>query len=714
MNDKKKKEIIDALKEEAEKDTFAFEDLMSRKDKRQQKKQKKFEEKVIQDFARKKEQKLKKELEKTQKIEKNKIKEALKEKKEPINNSIIKPTSEKIEIENLKPSREELRRQRKNISKPVKFFLSLTAIGLLIFWGFNIYDSFNRVNQIYNIICSSLISLGCLLLVLAGLMTKNRPRSIFNTIGCALLLSFAIVNTLVLTNILTFPTQAVLEDFSNKNINVAMKWAQENKINLTPVYEYSDSIKENYIITQNKKGEILAKNIDELKVIVSQGPNYDLEANLPDMVGWDVDRVVKKIKELKFDLEKINIDYEFHEEKKDILYEQSKTGKMKRNENLGLKFSLGNKEDLKPVELIDLTNKDKFDAILWLKRNGIKYEIEYKFDNNIDKGKAISTDPKPGSTIDQSKDTVKIYISKGAKIIAPDFSKMNLDEIIDWASKNNINLNYESEYNRSIKAGNVIRVSVSKGTIVEEGSTITVVTSKGTLKMIDFKDDLNKLRAFAESNGLQLIENQEFSDSIEQGKIIRVSHKTGQVINTGESIEIIISKGKVIKVPNFIGMTENEARSICNSSSLDCTFSRVYSSKTKGTVVDQNKTAGSEVSKDTNVVISISAGASSSSNSGGSSNSGSSGGSNGGNWKPTPTPTPSCDKSKGSGLNIQAGSTGSQTQSMILQMNPSHKFSWNFVNSCPNGDSTSGVVCTTGLDGVWKNYCDSITITVVR
>ena len=710
MKDTKKKEIIDSLRQEAENDTFSFEDLMSRKEKRQKKQQKKFEEKVMKDFAKQKEKKLKKELEQTQKIEKQKIKEALKEDKKIQNEPAHKPVLEKPDVKLITPNPQTNQTVvKKKITKPVKFILSLTSIGLLIFWIFNILDSFDRVNQVYNIICSSLICLGCLLLVLAGLMTKTRPRSVFNTIGCTCLLSFAIINSLVLTNVLTFPTQAVLEDFSNKSINVAMKWAQENKVNLTPVYEYSDSIKENYIITQNKKGEILAKNIDELKVIVSQGPNYDLEANLPDMIGWDVDRVVKKIKDLKFDLESVNIDFAFNEAKRDTLYEQSKSGKMKRNENLDLKFSLGNEEDLKPVKLIELKNKTKFDATLWLKRNGIQYKLEYKFDDNIDKGKVISTDPKEGTIIDQKEMTVTVYISKGSKIVAPDFTKMTLDEIIDWASKNNISLNYESEYNRNVKAGDVIRVSVSKGTIIEEGTTITVVTSKGSLKMIDFKDDINKLRSFAESHGIKLVENQEFSDSVEQGKIIRVSHKSGQVINTGESIEVVISKGKVIKVPNFIGMTESEARNTCNSSSLDCTFSSVYSSKTKGTVVDQNKTVGSEVSKDTNIVISISAGEAPSYSGG--SNSSSTGGGN--SYHGGGTVAPSCDRSRGADLNIQAGSTGIQTQAMILQMN-SHKFDWNFVSACPNGDTTPGAVCTTGLDGVWKNYCDTIPITVVR
>lgn len=694
MKDEKRKEIIHSLEKENEKDNFSFDDLMSRKEKRKRKKQQKFEEKVVKEFVKKKEKQKLEELERTQKIKQQQIKEKLREEKQ---NEVIQITP-----------------HRKPISKPIKFFLSLTSIGLLFFWAFSIINSFNQVNQIYNIVCSSLLCLGCLLLVLAGLMTKNGPRSVFNTLGCTCLLSFAIVNSLVLTNVLVFPKQAVLQDFSNKNVSIAMKWASKNNVNLTPVYEYSDSIKENYVITQDKKGEILARDIKELRVIVSSGPNYDLEANLPDMIGWDVDKVIKTIKELKLDLEKIEIEFKFNENKKDSLYEQSKKGKMKRNEKLKLIFSLGKEEDLKPVSLINLRNKEKFDAILWLKRNGIKYKIEYKFDDTVEKGKVISTDPKNGTTVNQKEKTVIVYISKGAKIVAPDFTKMSLDEIIDWAAKNNINLNYESEYNRTIKAGDVIRVSVKAGTVVEEDSAIIVVTSKGALRMIDFDGDLNKLRSFAEKNGIKIKEIQEFNSNVDQGKIIRTSHKAGQIIDPGESIEVVISKGKIIKVPNFIGMTESEARNSCSNSGLDCTFSRVYSSKQKGTIIDQNKMAGSEVSKGTNVVISISAGEApnndwNSGSSSGGSNSGSSGGSS--SNKPKPTPTPVCKTTTFYILpNYIAINYPTTTCANIKAAYPGYSISCSYVNS--DSGKKGQVLNSASLNGIQINSCNSITIQI--
>lgn len=709
MKDDRKKEIIDSFKEEMEKDQFSFDDLMSKKEKRKREKQKKIEEKIIKELEIKKENRRKKELEETQKLERKKINNALQEIEKNNNCNATRVTNN-----------EARKMEKKEIHPFTKFLLILTAIGILIFWGYNVVTSFERIACIYIIVCTSLISFGCLLLVLAGTIVNNKTRGIFNMFGGASLLSFAIIYTLVTTNIITFPTQPVLEDFSNRNVNEAMKWASENNVTLSPKYEYSDSVKKNYVITQSEKGEILAKNIKNLEVIVSEGPNYDLDTNLPDMVGWDVDRVIDKIKDLNFDLDKLNIEFNFHEEKRDLLYEQSKTGKMKRNDDLTLKFSLGKEEDLKPVNLIDLRNKTKFDATLWLKRNGIKYQIEYQFDDEIEKGKVIKTEPKKNTKIEQSKTTVKLIISKGAKIVAPDFEKMSLDEIIDWASKNNINLNYESEYNVNIKAGDVIRVSVQKGTIVEEESTITVVTSKGALKMIDFKDDLNKLRSFAEQHKIKLVEKQEFNKDIEQGKIIRISHKPGDIIHTGESIEIVISKGNAVKIPNFIGMTESEARNTCNNTGLDCTFSYVYSSETKGNVIDQNKSVGSEVTKNSNIVLSISAGKAPSydnnwSSGGNSSSGGSTGGNTGGNSNPKPKP-PVCDRNDTVQVYINptlgdAGKTADNLDSRIK---------WNIVyvsRSDYSESSSIGMVIASDIakyDGKYLNKCDTYTIHIFK
>ena len=55
-------------------------------------------------------------------------------------------------------------------------------------------------------------------------------------------------------------------------------------------------------------------------------------------------------------------------------------------------------------------------------------------------------------------------------------------------------------------------------------------------------------------------------------------------------------------------MTRKEAENACDENHLSCTFNYAYSTREKNTVINQNKTAGSEVTEGTNVVLTISNG----------------------------------------------------------------------------------------------------------
>ena len=322
-------------------------------------------------------------------------------------------------------------------NKGLNLFLFLLVVFAISFLGYSIYVAQNKVDHIFTITNASLISLTIILFVICNSVNKRARKSMIFLTG----LSFISLITLhVGTNLefFTLPTQPVVADLTTKTVNEAMKWAAENDIELSETKEYSETIPENQIISQDVEPNTLLKKVDTIEIISSEGVNPEATVEIQDMIGWDVDKVVKEIKKLK--LNKVNIEFEFSTIERDILFEQSKTGKIHRNEDLNLKFSLGLEEDLLPVELIDLIKKDEFDATLWLKRNGVKYEIKYEFSDFIEKGKVISTDPKKGTTINQKEQSVTLVISKGPKIIVPDIMNISLEEIAAWAIENNIKI----------------------------------------------------------------------------------------------------------------------------------------------------------------------------------------------------------------------------------------------------------------------------------
>lgn len=617
--------------------------------------------------------------------------------------------------------KQELERVRKETKRTTyksnflsAFLLFITMVLETCYLAYNIIYMVDEKNQLFLIINSILLLVVTSSFGLGMFVKKDRSRRTMNVITSLLLVAAISFNILVTTNVINLPTKSVVLDFRNQQVIKAMKWANNHNINLTTKYEYSDEFKENTIMKQSVKPDTLTSKVKAMEVVVSNGPNYDLEVNIPNMIGWNIDEVVKIIKKNKLD--HVTIDYEFKDDiKRDEEFEQNKSGNMKRSDELKLKFSLGKEEDLEPVKLKDLTEMEEFDATLWLKRNGIKYDVIYEYHDDIEKDHVIKTDPKAGTVIKQDEMKVKLYISKGKKIKAPDFTKMSLEEIEKWANQNHMKINYSSEYSSSVKAGKVIRASVQKGDSIDEGTTIHIVTSKGPLKMIQYGDnDVDKIRTFASEHGLQFVLNEEFSDSIEKGKIISVDKKPGQTLSQTETITVVVSLGKKRSIPNFIGMTRSDAKKTCDNNGLSCTFNYAYSTKTKDTVINQNKTAGSEVSDGTSVILTISNGKRPTASTGGGNSSSNNNGGNTSNTpiNPSPKPEPVCDRNDIVRVYINptigdASATASNLDSRIH---------WNvvYVSRADYSESASiGMVIAADVakyDGQYLNKCDTYTI----
>ena len=612
--------------------------------------------------------------------------------------------------------RKETRKKTYKSNFLTAFLLFITMVLETCYLGYNIIYMTEEKNQLFLIINSVILLIITGSFGLGMFVKKDRGRRVMNVITSLLLVAAIGFNILVATDTIQLPTKSVVLDFRNQQVIKAMKWANSHNINLTTKYEYSDEFETNTIMKQSVEPDTLTSKVKSMEVVVSNGPNYDLEVNIPDMIGWNIDDVVEVIKKNKMD--HVTIDYEFRDDiTRDEEFEQNKSGNMKRSDELKLKFSLGREEDLEPVELKDLTDMEEFDATLWLKRNGIQYDIIYEYNDDVEKGNVIKTDPKKGTVIKQSEMKIKLYISKGKKITAPDFTTMSLEEIEEWANQNHMKINYSSEYSNNVKIGKVIRASVQKGDTIDEGTTIHIITSKGPLKMISYgDDDVDKIRSFANENGLQFVLNEEFNNDVEKGKIISVDKKPGQTLSQTETITVVVSLGKKRSIPNFIGMTRSEAKNACDNNGLSCTFNYAYSTKTKDTVINQNKTAGSEVSEGTNVILTISNGKQSTSSSGGNNSSGGSnnGNNNGGNSSPGPSPDPEpvCDRND----TVRVYINPTIGDASATARNLDSRIHWNvvYVSRADYSESASiGMVIAADVakyDGQYLNKCDTYTI----
>ncbi len=581
----------------------------------------------------------------------------------------------------------------------VNILVVLTIISCL---GY-IASTIINIENLKDIILALLLFLFTMFFVSVSITNPSKKKGT-NILALLILFIYQVLGSLFLFDIVKLPTMKVMEDLVGKSLTGAIEWTTDNKISLEQEYEYSDLIDEYHIIYQDVKAGTKLKKINKVTVLVSEGPNPEKEIILSNMLGWESEDVLKYIEENH--LSNVIVEFVQSEEKENTLIEQSKSGNVKRNEEIKLTFSYGEERGYSEVKLADLTNKSKLETEFYLKKYGIKYELSYDFSDKIKSGNVISQSVKAGTMVSITGDTittVNVVISKGKKIIIPDFTKMSVTEVTNWIIKNKLKVEFKDAYDESVKENSVISSSHTKGDAVEEGTVITITLSKGKLKMPEFKS-LNEFREWASKYNINYEEQHEFSNDVSVGEVIKYSYNKGDTIKNGDTIIVTISDGEKVSVPNVKGLSKSDATSKLKKASLNYSFVYKYSdSVAKGYVISQSISSGSEVSSGTTVTVTISNGKAPSKSTNNSGNN---------TPAPTPTPTPVCYEEE---FYIATGSTGAQVLSATKSGNPKFTIVASYVDSCSNGDSVSGTVCNaSSYDSKKLSTCNTISLTIVK
>lgn len=495
------------------------------------------------------------------------------------------------------------------MKKQFTYILSFIALILSIFYViYTILMSTNIMDNIGNILSVLILFVFSIIFIIISLKVTEMKKTTYVPLGIFILIIFISFNLLSDMNIIKLQKEEKIENFINKNITEVLKWANANNIEVKQIYEYSDIFLEHHVISQNIKAGTSLGDIKVLEVIISNGPDYEKTIIVPNMLGWQLDEVLAYINENFFI--NVSIEYEFSDTEKDVVIKQDKNGELKRNEPIEIIFSLGNIEDLQPVALIDLTNKSLLEATVWLKKHGLNYELNYEFNNDIKRNYVIDQSIQVGEILNPNTETgLLLIISKGKEIEVPNLFEMKMDDIIKWVSNNNLKINFSDRYDEKIALGEIIEVNYKPGDIIEEGSLIHIVTSKGQLKIPDFKT-IKEYREWANKYNIELKEIYEFSDTIANGNIISLSHEVNSIISNTDKITITVSQGKAVTIPSFSGKTKAQATTLCNSVGLKCSFTYGNYSSTiaKDVVTGQSKRNGAMVVQGTNVILTLSKG----------------------------------------------------------------------------------------------------------
>lgn len=617
----------------------------------------------------------------------------------------------------------------------VNFFLFLTLLSSLAYFGITLWNGQNSSNFFGSLVSSLLLVVFSILFIAICVTSPSRKKgTIF--LGSFFLLLFNLFGGLTTLGIVHVPAIGQVADFTGKSLTDVVRWAEKNKVTLNQDYEYSDMVPEYSVISQNIDAGKKIKDVNELTVSISEGPNPDKEIIVPDMDGWDSDRVIQYVEDNY--LNNVEVEFEESDRAQYTVMDQSKSGTMRRSDELKLTFSLGEEVSDDDVKMVDLTDMSEFEATFWLKQHRIKYETKKVFSKKIERGNVANQSVKAGAMAKVNNDDEKVVlsISKGKSIKVPNLKKMSMVEITNWIVENKLKLEFSYEYDDSVDENEVIDVNYDKGKKIEQGTTIKITISKGSLVMKDF-DSFDEFREWANKYNIPYEEKHEFSEDVPQGEVISYSYKKGETIKNGDSIIVTISDGKERKVPDLIGMTKKEAIEALEKVGLNYNFVTQNSNKSKNTVIKQSISAGSKVSDGTTITVTISNGKKveareeddndkkSNSNNSSSSNHNSGGSNNNSkpevdpNPDPEPAPEPVCNS-----CSIRSG----ELKNVILNNTGSFDGAANAVRNfitgkCPgvkiniSGDSSSGFTAgsyVSGFEGGSFSSCDTISITLAK
>ncbi len=164
----------------------------------------------------------------------------------------------------------------------------------------------------------------------------------------------------------------------------------------------------------------------------------------------------------------------------------------------------------------------------------------------------------------------------------------------------------------TVAAGIVIQQQTSAGTKVERNSTITLVISVGPESV-----NVPNVAGYKQREATVAIETlgltvgsvqEEYSDTLEAGKVIRLDPEIGSPVAPGTKITMVISKGKEkVTVPKLVGLEKSRALDLLKQQGLEGEVVEVKDAAAPyGEVISQGYDPEEYVEKGTVVTITVS------------------------------------------------------------------------------------------------------------
>ncbi|MEO0099775.1 MAG: TonB family protein [candidate division WOR-3 bacterium] len=243
-------------------------------------------------------------------------------------------------------------------------------------------------------------------------------------------------------------------------------------------------------------------------------------------------------------------------------------------------------EKVKTIPCPALVGKTKKEAEAIANAQKLNILLEGEESSEITpEGLILYQTPEPGTLMGEG-EAVKIIVSKGKAlkpIPVPLLIGKGKEEAERLLAPLGLKLKIEGEdFSDTVPANSIISQKPAVGTEVKFGEVIKVILSKGKrpplVKIVKVPPLVGKAKKEAELTltnlGLKLmIEKEDYSETIPEGSIIKQSPEPNTQLKEGESVKVILSKGKrLVFCPNLVGKRKAEAEAEAKRNKLTIIF----------------------------------------------------------------------------------------------------------------------------------------------
>lgn len=233
----------------------------------------------------------------------------------------------------------------------------------------------------------------------------------------------------------------------------------------------------------------------------------------------------------------------------------------------------------------------------------------------VEEGKVLRTNPSAKTTRKEGS-RVDIVLAKSATIEVPSLIGQAKDIVQQELESLGLQVRIKEEFSSQYGAGLVIAMDPNENALVGKGDIVTITVSKGVAPQT-----LPNVVSKTESAAIQLLEaagfvvgtvSQEYHTSIAAGSVISSDPVAGTELPVGSTINLVISKGKELIMPNFTSgqYTYSQARSQLQSlgvnvANIERQEDRSYYATTSDLVIGQYPAAGATIDGTVTLYVSV-------------------------------------------------------------------------------------------------------------